>query len=148
MFVFYNSKFIRSLFIQFTFYTFIFYTFVFYMVRFLNGSLFIIQIFSFKKPFKNFFALIIFYTLLFHHLTHAAHYLTHAAHYLTQEGQDTQMTQPNLPHNKHNPNHELWNTCGPVSSMVIFLIQLYIEDLLMTAYVRYSQIGLCLSLGG
>ena len=22
------------------------------------------------------------------------------------------MTQPNLPHNKHNPNHELWNTCG------------------------------------
>ena len=44
-FVFYNSKFICSLFIWFTFYMFVFYTFVFYTVRFLYGSLFIIQIF-------------------------------------------------------------------------------------------------------
>ena len=32
-----------------------------------------------------------------HYLTYAAHYLTHVAHYQTQNGQDKQMTQPNLP---------------------------------------------------
>ena len=53
-FVFYNSKFISSLFIRFTFYTFVFYTFVFYTVRFLYGSLFIIQNFLFQKTLQHF----------------------------------------------------------------------------------------------